>query len=101
MSTPFREAFIHNWKTTLVGLAQLVNGAVPAVMVWQEAIKGVIGPEAIKHLSFHMATFLMINGVLQAMKGILSKQVGTGSDRPQPIVDAKLANIPPFEQSPK
>lgn len=84
-----------NWRTTLVGFAQLVNGCVPAWEAYRTAMSGLLSPAEVQHLAMHGAIFMFVNALLQQLKGFLSKDIGTGSDRPQGIVDQKLDNVPP------
>lgn len=79
---------IHNWRSTLVGLAQCINGMVAAVQVFGDEHSGFVHPET-------LVWFLFINALLQALKGWVSKDALAGSARPQEVVDAKLDNIPP------
>jgi len=86
-----------NWRTSLVGFAQLVNGLVPAWEAYRTAMSGLLSPAEVQHLAMHSAIFLLINGVLQQVKGLVSKDAGKGSDRPQEVVDEKLSNVPPID----
>lgn len=79
---------IHNWRSTLVGLAQGINGIVAAVQVFGDEHSGFVRPGA-------LVWFLFINAILQAAKGWVSKDAVAGSARPQEVVDAKLDNVPP------
>lgn len=84
----FTVPLIHNWRSTLVGLAQGINGIVAAVQVFGDEHTGFVHPKA-------LLWFLLINAVLQALKGMVSKDAVAGSARPQEVVDAKLDNVPP------
>jgi uncharacterized membrane protein HdeD (DUF308 family) len=90
-----------DWKTTLVGFCQLVNGIVPAVQAFQVATAGHYNEAEAKQLAYALAWFFLINGILQQIKGIFSKDSGKGSDRPQEIVDEKLSHVPPADEGPK
>jgi hypothetical protein len=83
-----------NWKTTVIGVCQLVNGLYPVIEAFSHDHPTFIDPKLV-------VTFLLINSILQFLKGALAKDASKGSDRPQEVADAKLSNGPPFIEEKK
>jgi hypothetical protein len=80
---------LSDWKTSLIGVAQLSSAIVMALQTMDE---GTVDPQ-------HLALFVTVNGVLQAIKGAFAKDADKGSERKQEIVDDKLGNVPPYDDT--
>lgn len=65
-------AGLKDWRTTLLGIAKLVNGLVPAWQIYQTAMAGLLGPTDVQRLAMYGATFLLVNGILQAISGAIT-----------------------------
>jgi hypothetical protein len=65
-------AGLKDWRTTLIGTAQFLNSLVPAWQLYQTAMSGLLSPQDVQRLAVYGATFLLINGVLQQIKGAIT-----------------------------
>lgn len=79
-----------DWRTTLIGTAKLINGVVPAVEIYRTAAAGFLSPEEVRHLSMHLAIFMLINALLQQLSGILTPSTAKVITKTHEITDAKI-----------
>src|SRR5688572_21757616 len=74
-----------DWRTTIIGLAQFANAIVPAWQLYQTAMSGLLDAHEVQRLAVYGATFLLINGVLQAVKGAITPSTAKVKEKAEEI----------------
>jgi hypothetical protein len=85
-------AGLKDWRTTLIGTAQFINGLVPAWQLYQTAMAGLLSPQDVQRLAMYGATFLLVNGVLQQVKGAITPSSAKVKEKTAEQIAAALTN---------